>query len=54
MATLAKHPEGPRATLLSRHLVGRSRLADLRMTEPSVSLRVNRVACVIVGMVRFV
>ena len=37
MATLAKHPEGPRATLLSRHLVGRSRLADLRMTEPSVS-----------------
>jgi hypothetical protein len=37
MATLAKHPEGPRATLLSRHLVGRSRLADLQMTEPTVS-----------------
>jgi hypothetical protein len=37
MAVLAKHPDGPRATLLSRHLVGRSRLADLRMTEPSVS-----------------
>ena len=37
MAVLAKHPEGPRAPLLSRHLVGRSRLADLRMTEPTVS-----------------
>jgi hypothetical protein len=37
MAILAKHPEGPRAPLLSRHLVGRSRAADLRMTDPSVS-----------------
>ncbi len=37
MAILAKHPEGPRASLLSRHLIGRSRLADLLMTEPSVS-----------------
>src|ERR1044071_6194733 len=37
MATLAKHPDGPHALLLSRHLVGRSRLADLRMTDPTVS-----------------
>jgi len=37
MATLVKHPAGPRSMLLSRHLVGRSRLADLRMTEPTVS-----------------
>lgn len=37
MAVLAKHPAGPRITLLSRHLVGRSRLADLRMSEPTVS-----------------
>jgi len=37
MAVLAKHPEGTRSTVLSRHLVGRSRLADLRMTEPTVS-----------------
>jgi hypothetical protein len=37
MAILAKHPEGPHAHLLSRHLVGRSRLADLRMTDPTVS-----------------
>ena len=37
MATLAKHPGGPRVSLLSRHLVGRSRLADLRLTEPAVS-----------------
>lgn len=37
MAVLVKHPDGPRATLLSRHLVGRSRLADLRMSEPTVS-----------------
>jgi len=37
MAVLAKHPEGTHRTLLSRHLVGRSRLADLRMTEPTVS-----------------
>ncbi len=37
MGILAKHPEGPHVTLLSRHLVGRSRLADLRMTEPTVS-----------------
>ncbi|HEY0477521.1 MAG TPA: FHA domain-containing protein [Kofleriaceae bacterium] len=37
MAFLVKHPDGPRSMLLSRHLVGRSRLADLRMTEPTVS-----------------
>ena len=37
MAILAKHPEGPRYHLLSRHLVGRSRGADLQMTEPTVS-----------------
>src|SRR3954471_21388385 len=37
MAILAKHPEGPPVVLLSRHLVGRSRLADLRMTKPGVS-----------------
>jgi len=37
MAVLTKHPEGSRSFLLSRHLVGRSRLADLRMTEPTVS-----------------
>lgn len=37
MAILAKHPDGPRAMLLSRHLVGRSRIADLQMTDPTVS-----------------
>ena len=37
MAILSKHPEGPRCTVLSRHVVGRSRLADLQMTEPTVS-----------------
>jgi FHA domain len=37
MAVLTKHPEGARSTVLSPHLVGRSRLADLRMTEPTVS-----------------
>jgi len=37
MAILTKHPEGASFTALSRHLVGRSRLADLRMTEPTVS-----------------
>ena len=37
MAVLAKQPEGPRAALLSRHLVGRSRQADLRIQEPTVS-----------------
>ena len=37
MAILVKHPEGPRSMLLSRHVVGRSRLADLRMVEPTVS-----------------
>src|SRR5882724_10033058 len=37
MAVLAKHPEGTRSIVLSPHLVGRSRLADLRMTEPTVS-----------------
>lgn len=37
MAVLAKHPEGAQVMLLSRHLVGRSRLADLHMTAPSVS-----------------
>lgn len=37
MAVLTKQPAGSRSILLSRHLVGRSRLADLRMTEPTVS-----------------
>ena len=37
MGALAKHPDGPSAMLLSRHVVGRSRLADLRMTDPTVS-----------------
>lgn len=37
MAVLTKHPEGARSAVLSPHLVGRSRLADLRMTEPTVS-----------------
>jgi hypothetical protein len=37
MAVLAKHPDGIRSILLSRHLVGRSRQADLRMNEPTVS-----------------
>lgn len=37
MAVLTKHPEGTSSPVLSRHLVGRSRLADLRMTEPTVS-----------------
>jgi hypothetical protein len=37
MAVLAKHPQGARSILLSPHMVGRSRLADLRMTEPTVS-----------------
>jgi hypothetical protein len=37
MAVLAKHPQGTRSILLSPHMVGRSRLADLRMTEPTVS-----------------
>jgi FHA domain len=37
MAVLVKHPEGTRSPVLSPHLVGRSRLADLRMTEPTVS-----------------
>lgn len=37
MAVLAKHPDGPRSIVLSPHLVGRSRLANLRMTEPTVS-----------------
>jgi len=37
MAVLAKHPDGLRSLLLSRHLVGRSRQADLRMNEPTVS-----------------
>ena len=37
MAVLAKYPEGSQSILLSRHLVGRSRQADLRMTEPTVS-----------------
>src|SRR5215468_274855 len=37
VAILGKHPEGLRVTVLSRHLVGRSRLADLRITEPTVS-----------------
>src|SRR5881394_246695 len=37
MAILVKRPDGPRSMLLSRHVVGRSRLADLRMVEPTVS-----------------
>lgn len=37
MATLTKQPEGTCSILLSRHLVGRSRLAALRMREPTVS-----------------
>jgi hypothetical protein len=37
MAVLVKHPEGTHSTVLSRHLVGRSRQADLRMNEPTVS-----------------
>jgi hypothetical protein len=37
MAVLAKHPEGTRSIVLSPHLIGRSRLANLRMTEPTVS-----------------
>jgi hypothetical protein len=37
MAVLAKHPQGTRSAVLSPHMVGRSRLADLRMTEPTVS-----------------
>jgi hypothetical protein len=37
MAILTKQPEGTCSILLSRHLVGRSRLAALRMTEPTVS-----------------
>src|SRR5262249_43417312 len=34
---LTKHPEGTHSPVLSPHLVGRSRLADLRMNEPTVS-----------------
>ena len=37
MAFLVKHPAGRRLLLLSPHMVGRSRLADLRITEPTVS-----------------
>jgi hypothetical protein len=37
MAVLAKQPDGTRCAVMSRHLVGRSRLADLRMNEPTVS-----------------
>lgn len=37
MAFLAKQTEGTRCPVMSRHLVGRSRLADLRMGEPTVS-----------------
>lgn len=37
MAILTKQPEGTCSILLSRHLVGRSRLAALRMREPTVS-----------------
>ena len=37
MAVLVKHPQGTRSAMLSPHMVGRSRLADLRMTEPTVS-----------------
>jgi hypothetical protein len=37
MAVLVKQSGEARCVLLSPHLVGRSRLADLRMTEPTVS-----------------
>jgi hypothetical protein len=37
MAILCKHPQGLRVPVLSRHVVGRSHLADLRITEPTVS-----------------
>jgi len=37
MAVLTKPPEGTHFPVLSPHLVGRSRLADLRMNEPTVS-----------------
>jgi FHA domain len=37
MAILAQHPGGLHVTVLSRHLVGRSRSADLHMNEPTVS-----------------
>ncbi|HEY0194759.1 MAG TPA: FHA domain-containing protein [Kofleriaceae bacterium] len=37
MAFLVKQPAGPRSLLLSPHMVGRSRLSDLRMSEPTVS-----------------
>ena len=37
MAILERKETGQRAWLFSRHLVGRSRLAHLRLTEPQVS-----------------
>ncbi|MEZ4362880.1 MAG: FHA domain-containing protein [Kofleriaceae bacterium] len=37
MATLQRQPSGPISLLLSRHLIGRSRLAALRLDDPTVS-----------------
>jgi hypothetical protein len=37
MAVLSKHPEETQVTVLSPHMVGRSRLADLRITDATVS-----------------
>jgi hypothetical protein len=37
MAVLVKQPQGTRSAVLSPYMVGRSRLADLRMNEPTVS-----------------
>lgn len=37
MAVLRKKSDGTESMLLSRHMVGRSRLADLHMSEPTVS-----------------
>jgi len=37
MAVLSKHPEETRVVVLSPHMVGRSRLADLRITDATVS-----------------
>ena len=37
MAVLSKHPDDTRVTVLSPHMVGRSRLADLRITDATVS-----------------
>ncbi|HET9621107.1 MAG TPA: FHA domain-containing protein [Kofleriaceae bacterium] len=37
MAVLAKQPNGTRSIVMSPHLIGRSRIADLRLSEPTVS-----------------